>query len=77
MTFWTAHIAPLDRVLALSIVDDRAATPGTEVTLVYGEHPGHGTDPEADLGFARIRGVVRPSPYDDYARTQYRAAHMA
>ncbi|KAB1641230.1 aminomethyltransferase family protein [Gulosibacter chungangensis] len=73
MTYWTTRISPLDRVLALSIVDASAATPGTEVEVVYGSHPGAGTASDADLGFERIRGIVQPSPYDQYARTQYRA----
>ena len=38
-----------------------------------GEHPGGDVDPEADLGFKRIRATVQPSPYNEYARTKYRA----
>lgn len=72
MTFWTANIGPVERVLSLSIVADSAAEPGTQVELVYGEHPGHGTPPDADLGFARIGATVQVSPYNEYARTAYR-----
>jgi glycine cleavage system aminomethyltransferase T len=74
LTFWTSHIAPVGTVLALSLVDTEHAVPGTEVELVWGEHPGHGTATDADLGFARIRGTVRTSPYNEFARTAYRAA---
>jgi vanillate/3-O-methylgallate O-demethylase len=74
MTFYTGHIAPLDRVLALSLVDERAAEPGTEVTLVFGEHPGGDVAPDADLGFDRIRATVQPAPYNAFARDQYRTA---
>ncbi|MFV0373673.1 aminomethyl transferase family protein [Microbacterium sp.] len=73
MTFWTSRIGPLGRVLSLSLVDAEAAEPGTEVEVVWGEHPGHGVAPEADLGFPRIRAVVHGSPYDHFARTSYRA----
>ncbi|GAA1940215.1 aminomethyl transferase family protein [Agromyces allii] len=73
MTFWTANIAPVGRVLALSLVDTVAATPGTQVEVVWGEHPGHGTAPDADLGFERIRATVQLSPYNEYARTAYRS----
>lgn len=73
MTFWTSHIAPVGTVLSLALVQHAAAEPGTQVEVVWGEHPGHGTDPEADLGFPRIRATVAPSPYDDFARTAYRA----
>jgi len=74
MTFWTSNIAPVGTVLSLSLVDSAYAEPGSEVELVWGEHPGHGTATDADLGFARIRGTVQASPYNEFARTTYRAA---
>lgn len=73
MTFWTANIAPVGRMLALSLVDHIAAAPGTPVEVVWGEHPGHGTSSGADLGFPRIRATVQESPYNEYARTEYRS----
>lgn len=73
MTFYTGAIGPIDEVLSLSLVNNSAAEPGTEVTLVWGEHPGGDVAPDADLGFERIRATVQPSPYDEYARTQYRS----
>jgi len=72
MTFWTANISPVNRLLGLSLVDNAAAAPGTEVEVVWGEHPGHGTASDADLGFARLRATVQASPYNEYARTAYR-----
>ncbi len=60
-------------VLALSLVDNALAEPGTKVELVWGEHPGGDVDPRAELGFTRLRATVQPSPYNEYARTQYRA----
>jgi len=72
LTQHTATIAPLGRTLALSLADRAFAEPGTRVEVVWGEHPGHGTAPDADLGFARIGATVQPSPYDEYARTAYR-----
>lgn len=71
-TFQSARIAPLDDVLALSLVDLGHAAPGTRVEVVWGRHPGHGTDPDADLGFPRIRATVQPAPYNEFARTGYR-----
>ncbi len=73
MTFWTSHIAPVGTVLALALVDHVAAAPGTQVEVVWGEHPGQGTASDADLGFPRIRATVQTSPYNEYARTAYRA----
>lgn len=73
MTFWTSNIAPVGTVLSLAVVDHAVATPGTQVEVAWGDHPGHGTASDADLGFPRIRATVQTSPYDEYARTAYRA----
>jgi vanillate/3-O-methylgallate O-demethylase len=73
-TFHTAPIDPLDEILALALVDPSNAAPGTEVTLVLGEHPGPGNDPDADFGYTRVRATVQPAPYSDFARTHYRTA---
>ncbi|MFD6274417.1 aminomethyl transferase family protein [Streptomyces sp. NPDC060209] len=72
MTVQTASIDPVGTVLAQTVIDPAHAEPGTEVTVVWGEHPGFGTEPEADLGFPRIRATVQPSPFDQHARTHYR-----
>jgi vanillate/3-O-methylgallate O-demethylase len=72
VTMQTASIDPVGTVLSLTLIDPAHAAPGTEVNVVWGEHPGPGTDPEADLGFPRIRATVQPSPYDRHARTEYR-----
>jgi vanillate/3-O-methylgallate O-demethylase len=72
LTHQTATLDPAGTILALSLIDNEYATPGTEVTVVWGEHPGPGTDADADLGFPRIRATVAPAPYDAHARTQYR-----
>ncbi|MDE2221070.1 MAG: aminomethyltransferase family protein, partial [Gammaproteobacteria bacterium] len=47
MTFYTGFIDPVGTVLALSLIDRQYAQAGTEVTLVWGEHPGSGTAPDA------------------------------
>ncbi|MFD5055726.1 aminomethyl transferase family protein [Streptomyces tendae] len=72
VTMQTAAIDPVGTVLSLTLIDPAHAAPGTEVTVVWGEHPGRGTAPEADLGFPRIRATVQPSPFDRHARTDYR-----
>ncbi|MFF7987288.1 aminomethyl transferase family protein [Streptomyces sp. NPDC007901] len=69
----TGHIAPLGTALAVALVDKKYAVPGTEVTFVWGEHPGPDTAPEAELGFERIKATVQPAPCNEYARTRYRA----
>ncbi|MFE4964495.1 aminomethyl transferase family protein [Streptomyces sp. NPDC056660] len=72
VTMQSASIDPVGTVLAQTLIDPAHATPGTEVSIVWGEHPGPGTDPGADLGFPRIRATVQPSPFDRHARTRYR-----
>ncbi|MFJ3799617.1 aminomethyl transferase family protein [Streptomyces sp. NPDC090088] len=72
VTMQTASIDPVGTLLSQTLIDAAHAQPGTEVAVVWGEHPGAGTDPEADLGFPRIRATVQPSPYDRHARTEYR-----
>jgi vanillate/3-O-methylgallate O-demethylase len=72
LTYQTASIDPAGTILSLALIGKQHAGPGTEVTVTWGEHPGPGTAPDADLGFPRIRGTVHPAPYDAHARTQYR-----
>jgi vanillate/3-O-methylgallate O-demethylase len=72
LTYQTATIDPAGTILSLTLIGKQYAEPGTEVTVVWGEHPGAGTDPDADLGFPRIRATVAPAPYDSHARTLYR-----
>jgi len=72
MTFYSAFIDSLGTILSLALINNQQATPGTQVTVVWGEHPGSGTSPGADLGFKRIRAIVQPAPYNQFARTQYR-----
>lgn len=72
VTMQIASIDPVGTVLAQALIAPSHAAPGTEVSVAWGEHPGGGTDPDADLGFPRIRATVQPSPFDQHARTQYR-----
>ncbi|WP_210583769.1 aminomethyltransferase family protein [Streptomyces sp. GESEQ-35] len=71
-TMQSAMIDPVGSVLSLTLVDTEYAVPGTEVQVVWGEHPGPGTPPDADLGFPRIRATVQPAPFNQHARTLYR-----
>ncbi|MET7355035.1 aminomethyl transferase family protein [Streptomyces mirabilis] len=72
ITCQSASIDPVGTVLSLTLIDHRYAEPGTEVSVVWGEHPGPGTAPNADLGFPRIRATVQPAPFNQHARTLYR-----
>ena len=72
VTMQTATIDPVGTLLALTLIDNEFAEPGTQVEVVWGEHPGAGTPADADLGFPRIRATVQPAPFNRYARTLYR-----
>ncbi|MEE6169691.1 MULTISPECIES: hypothetical protein [unclassified Mycolicibacterium] len=68
---YMATYAPAGTALALALIDEDIA-PGSEVTFVWGRHPGPGTAPDADTGFTRVKATVQPAPYDEFARTGYR-----
>jgi glycine cleavage system aminomethyltransferase T len=72
VTMQTASIDPVGTILALTLIDEEAAGPGTEVEVVWGEHPGAAGPADADLGFPRVRATVHPAPFNRHARTLYR-----
>lgn len=72
MTEFSALNDPAGTILSLAVVDTKYGTPGTEVTVVWGDHPGPGTAPDADLGFPRLRATVQPVPFNEWARANYR-----
>ncbi|MFE2062758.1 aminomethyl transferase family protein [Streptomyces sp. NPDC059467] len=72
VTMQIASVDPVGTVLAQTLIAPAHSAPGTAVSVVWGEHPGGGTAPDADLGFPRIRATVQPSPFDQHARTRYR-----
>jgi vanillate/3-O-methylgallate O-demethylase len=67
-----AHICAEGTVLSLALLENKYASPGTELSLAWGEHPGPGTSPDAHQDFPRIRVTVQPAPYNAFSRTQYR-----
>ncbi|MFI6350431.1 aminomethyl transferase family protein [Streptomyces sp. NPDC050560] len=71
-TEYTAFSDPYGTMLSLALVAPEAAKPGTEVTVVWGDHPGGDTAPDAELGLPRIRATVQPCPYNEFARAGYR-----
>lgn len=72
-TYYAGSVEPVGAgaVLALGLVDPEFATPGSEVTVVWGEHPGG--DPAAAFEVVRVPALVQPAPYDQFARSQYRS----
>lgn len=71
-TEYTAFSDPYGTMLSLALVSEKAAVPGTEVSVVWGDHPGGDVAPDADLGLPVIRATVQPCPYNEFARAGYR-----
>ena len=53
--------------------EEKKTVAGTEVEVVWGEHPGSGA---VDPAFERIRATVQLSPYNEFARTSYRTQRV-
>jgi hypothetical protein len=66
------YIANERLMVSLATVDVEHSTPGTEVSLVWGEEP-NSTKPQVEPHQQReIRAVVAPAPYVQFARHTYR-----
>ena len=75
LAMYTGYSANEGAMLSLSVIDKALATPGTEVTLVWGESGGGSAKPTVEAHVqTRIRAIVGPAPYADLARTAYRPA---
>ena len=72
LAMYTANFPDHGTILSLGLIDKAHATPGTEVEIVWGEHPGAGAPADAHRDMPRIRARVHPSPYDKFARSGYR-----
>jgi vanillate/3-O-methylgallate O-demethylase len=76
MTFYCAYIYPERTILGLALVDNQYAAPGTPVSVLWGEEPGPGATESANIGSKRLRAIVQPAPYNEFARTQYRKGNL-
>jgi syringate O-demethylase len=73
LSTWTGYSANERAMLSLGTVDAGLATPGTEVTLVWGEDkPSSKAQVEQHVPF-RIRATIMPAPLVEQARTVYRS----
>jgi syringate O-demethylase len=69
---WISYTANEGKMLTLAVLDEKYATPGTEVTLVWGEAGGGSAKPGVERHVqTEIRGIVSPVPYARVARTAY------
>jgi vanillate/3-O-methylgallate O-demethylase len=60
-------------MLSLAVVDVEQSTPGTEVTLIWGEEGGGSAKPVVERHVqTEIRAIVSPAPYAEVVRASYR-----
>jgi glycine cleavage system aminomethyltransferase T len=71
LSLHTGYLDPYGTILSLALIDKEYAEPGTQVTVVWGEHPGP-TGGNDTPDFAYLKATVQLSPFTEYARTQYR-----
>jgi len=71
---WIGYSSNERKMLALAVVDNEFARPGTEVTLLWGEADGGSKKVNVERHQqTEIRATVNPVPYSEYARRSYRA----
>jgi len=69
---WIGYSANEGKMLTLAMLDERHATPGTEVIFVWGEPDGGTRKPTVERHKqVEIKAVVSPVPYSNAARTVY------
>jgi glycine cleavage system aminomethyltransferase T len=60
-------------MVSLAVLDAEHATPGTEVTVVWGEQPVSAKPAVEEHTQVEIRATVAPVPFVDFARESYRS----
>ncbi len=71
---WIGYSSNERKMLALAVIANEFAQPGTEVTLLWGEADGGSKKVNVERHQQTvIRATVSPVPYSDYARRSYRA----
>jgi vanillate/3-O-methylgallate O-demethylase len=70
---YTAYTFNERAMLSLGYVDESLSTPGTEVSIVWGEEGGGTTKPTVEPHTqVTVRATVAPAPYGQVAREAYR-----
>jgi syringate O-demethylase len=70
---WVGYSSNERKMLTLAVLDEEFATPGTEVTFVWGEENGGTSKPTVEHPHSQteIRATVAPAPYAEVARKAY------
>jgi vanillate/3-O-methylgallate O-demethylase len=73
LSTYTGYIYNERALISLAILDNAYSTPGTEVTLTWGEPGGGSSKPTVERhGQVDIRATVAPVPISEVARMAYR-----
>jgi glycine cleavage system aminomethyltransferase T len=73
LSTYTGYIYSERAMISLAILDKAYATPGTQVTLTWGEPGGGSSKPTVERhGQVEIRATVAPVPISEVARMAYR-----
>ena len=66
------YLANDRKIVSLAVLDEEFATPGTEVSLLWGEAP-NSLKPQVEAHEqTELKAIVAPCPYGTNARTAYR-----
>lgn len=72
LSTWIGYSANEGRMLTLAMLDAEHATPGTKVTLLWGEPDGGSSKPMVERHVqTEIMATVSPAPYSEVARDAY------
>jgi syringate O-demethylase len=72
LSTWVGYSANEGRMLTLALLEEPYATPGTTVTLLWGEPDGGTSKPTVERHRqVEIKAIVAPVPYSAVARTSY------
>jgi vanillate/3-O-methylgallate O-demethylase len=73
LSTYTAYTYNERAMLSLGCINEEFSTPGTQVTVVWGEEGGGSTKPTVERHTqVMIRATVAPAPYGQVAREAYR-----
>ena len=72
LSTWIGYSVNEAKMLTLAMVEEEHSSPGTEVTLVWGEPNGGTRKPAVERHkLVEIKAIVAPAPYSKVARTVY------
>lgn len=72
LSTWIGYSSNEGKFLTLAVMDDGFASPGTEVSLLWGEPNGGTRKPTVERHVqAEIKAIVAPVPYSEVARDNY------